>query len=165
MAALRRLWVFGMLGLMVWPLMADDSPVIAVQRLKMETALAIAQASIEACRKEGVQIAVTVVDRGGHTQVVLRDVLAPDLTLEVSYKKAYTAMSFSVPSGQLIGRFPDPNSVGKARDIMISKGGLPIAVGGNFFGGVGVSGAPSGELDEKCAAAGLRAVTMDLEMI
>ena len=68
---------------------------VDIKRMSLDTALKLAQASIQACRKEGVQVAVTVVDRGGHPQVVLRDVLAQDLTLEISKQKAYTAMTFN----------------------------------------------------------------------
>ena len=47
---------------------------------------------------------------------------------------------------------------------MLGAGGIPINVGGSILGGIGVSGAPSGETDEKCASAGLEAVRADLEM-
>lgn len=40
----------------------------------------------------------------------------------------------------------------------------PIKAGGKLYGAVGVSGAPDGMDDEKCATAGLDAVLMDLEM-
>ena len=46
----------------------------------------------------------------------------------------------------------------------MAAGGLPIEVGGSLIGGVGVSGAPSGEVDEECAQAGVDAVLDDLEM-
>ena len=81
---------------------------VSIKRMSLDTALKAAQATIEACRKEGVQIAVTVLDRGGDAQVVLRDVLAPDLTLKVSQAKAYAAMSFVTPTSQLEGRFKAP---------------------------------------------------------
>ena len=48
--------------------------------------------------------------------------------------------------------------------VLISAGGIPINVGGNIMGGVGVSGAPSGVTDEACAKVGLAAVLEDLEM-
>jgi uncharacterized protein GlcG (DUF336 family) len=47
----------------------------------------------------------------------------------------------------------------------MSAGGVPINVGGFIYGGIGVSGAPSGETDEVCAQAGLDAVAEDLEML
>jgi len=138
--------------------------VISVKRMTMETALHVAQAAIAQCRKEGVQVAVTVVDRNGNTQVVLRDVLAMDLTLRISRQKAYTAMSFNSPTSELAKRFTSPVSIAKVKGVLPSAGGVPIAVGGAILGGVGVSGAPSGLTDEKCAKAGVDAVRMDLEM-
>lgn len=144
---------------------ADEQPtVVNIKRMSLDVALRIAQAAIKQCRKEGVQIAVTVVDRGGHPQAVLRDVLAQDLTLTISQKKAYTAMSFNLPTSQMVDRFKGSYSVPKVDSLIISAGGVPIAASGNIIGGVGVSGAPSGEIDEKCAKAGVDAVIDDLEM-
>lgn len=149
------------------PLFAAEEempPLVTTKRLSMEMALKLAQAAVAQCRKEGVQVAVTVVDRSGHPQVVLRDVLAPDLTLTISRQKAYTAMSFNTPTSALESRFTSPFSVGKVDGLVMSAGGLPIQAGGTILGGVGVSGAPSGETDERCAQAGLDAVNAELEM-
>lgn len=145
---------------------AADEPqmTVNIKRLSLEAATKIAQAAITQCRKEGVQIAVTVVDRGGNAQVVLRDVLAMDLTLTISKMKAYTAMSFNSVTSELEKRFTTPFSVGKVDTLMMSAGGVPIQAGGTILGGVGVSGAPSGETDEKCAQAGIDAIKDDLEM-
>lgn len=152
-------------SLPVLPASADDENLtISIKRLTMETALRIAQAAIKQCRKEGVQIAVTVVDRGGHPQVVLRDVLAMDITLPISKQKAHTAMAFNTPLSQMEGRFTKPFQVAKLDGLIIAAGGIPINVGGSIMGGIGVSGAPSGKTDEKCAKAGLKAVRDDLEM-
>jgi len=142
----------------------DETMTLSIKRLKMETALRIAQAAIKQCRKEGVQIAVTVVDRSGHTQVVLRDVLAMDITLPISKQKAHTAMAFNTPLSQMEDRFTKPFQVGKLDGLIFSAGGIPINIGGSILGGIGVSGAPSGKTDEKCAKAGLAAVSEDLEM-
>ncbi len=143
---------------------AEESMTLSIKRLKMETALRIAQAAITQCRKEGVQIAVTVVDRSGHPQVILRDVLAMDITLEISKQKAHTAMAFNTPLSQLEDRFNKPFQVAKLDGLVISAGGIPINIGGSILGGIGVSGAPSGKIDEKCAEAGLDAVRDDIEM-
>lgn len=137
---------------------------VDLKRLTLETATKIAQAAITQCRKEGVQIAVTVVDRGGHPQVVLRDVLAMDITLPISKQKAHTALAFNTPLSQMENRFTKPFQVAKMDGLIVSAGGIPINIGGNILGGIGVSGAPSGEVDEKCAKAGLDAVSADLEM-
>ena len=143
----------------------EEQPVLVpIPRMSLDTALSAAQTTIDTCRKEGVQVAVTIVDRGGHSQVVLRDVLAMDLTLAISRNKAYTALSFNTPTSQLTQRFTSPFSVGKTPGLVFSAGGLPIQAGGAIIGGIGVSGAPSGETDEKCAQAGLDAIQDDLEM-
>lgn len=155
---------FLLLALAPTSAIAEESMTISVKRLKMETALRIAQAAIAQCRKEGVQIAVTVVDRSGHPQVILRDVLAMDITLEISKQKAHTAMAFNTPLSQLEDRFTKPFQVAKLDGLVISAGGIPINIGGSILGGIGVSGAPSGKTDEKCAQAGLDAVRDDIEM-
>jgi len=148
------------------PVLAEEEQptVVNIKRMSMDVALRIAQAAINQCRKEGVQVAVTVVDRGGHPQVMLRDVLAQDLSLDISRKKAYTAMTFNMVTSEMVGRFKGPYSVPKVDTLLISPGGIPVTASGNIMGGVGVSGAPSGEIDEKCAKAGVAAVIDDLEM-
>lgn len=151
-------------ALLAVPVQAEEKMTHNIKRLSLETALRIAQAAIEHCRKEGVQIAVTVVDRGGHEQVVLRDVLAMDITIPISKQKAHTAMAFNSPLSQMEDRFKGAYGVPKIDGLVISAGGIPVNVGGNLMAGIGVSGAPSGETDEKCARAGLDAVLSDLEM-
>lgn len=155
-------------GILLWGMAtaarAAAPPLITIKRLSLETALKLAQAAITQCRKDGIEAAVTVIDRGGNPQVVLRDVLAPDLTLTVSREKAYTAMSFNSPTSAMERRFTAPFSVGKVAGLVFSAGGLPITAGGSLIGGVGVSGAPSGAQDERCARAGLDAVRTELEM-
>ena len=141
---------------------AEDAMMVSVKRLSMETAQAIAQAAVEACREEGIQIGVTVVDRDGNAQVVLRDTIAAAITLPISRDKAYTAVMFNAATSALADRADSP--VGRQPHLIMSAGGLPIQVGGALLGGVGVSGAPSGETDEKCAQAGIEAVQTDLEM-
>lgn len=137
---------------------------VSIKRMSLDTALKAARAAIDACRSEGVQIAVTVVDRGGHAQVVLRDVLAPDLTLRVSEAKAYAAMSFVTPTSQLQDRFARPFDPPAVGGIVITAGGIPIQAGGELVGGIGVSGAPSGQVDERCARQGYDAIVEDLEL-
>lgn len=136
---------------------------VPIPRLATDLALKLAKTSLEACRKKGFNVSVTVIDRGGHPQVVLRDTLAMDLTLTISRQKAYTAMSFNAPTSQLEGRFSGAYSVPKVEGLLVAAGGLPITGGGSIIGGVGVSGAPGGEQDESCAQAGIDAVRFELE--
>lgn len=144
---------------------AEEPPVtLPIQRLSLDMAVKAATAAIEACRQKGMNITVAIVDRGGRQQVVMRDTLAMPLTIDVAQQKGYAAMNFNAPTSQLENRFTSPFSPGKVEGIILSAGGLPIAAGGTIIGGIGVSGAPSGKTDEECAAAGLEAITAELEM-
>jgi uncharacterized protein GlcG (DUF336 family) len=151
------------LTLSISPAMAEEEMVVNIKRLSMETTQAMAAAAIEACRKEGINVGVTVVDRNGIPQVMLRDTLAAHLTIEISKRKAYTAANFNAATSTLEDRAD--TAVGRFDDLIMSAGGVPINVGGFIYGGIGVSGAPSGETDEMCAQAGLDAVAEDLEML
>jgi len=137
---------------------------VNIKRLSLDTALRIGKAAIEKCRKEGVSVTVTVIDRGGDAQVVLRDTLAMDVSIPISLKKAYTAMEFNSATSSMDDRFKGTYNVPKIDELLISAGGIPINIAGNIMGGIGVSGAPSGMTDEACAKAGLAAVSDDLEM-
>lgn len=160
----HSLFIFSLMFAATVALADKQPPLVNIKRISLDTALIAAKASIEACRKHAVQISVTIVDRGGHPQVVLRDVLAADLSLTISRQKAYTAMTFNVPSADLEDRFSGAYGVPKIDGVLVARGGLPINAGGHILGGIGVSGAPSGTIDEKCAQAGLDAIQDEMEM-
>jgi uncharacterized protein GlcG (DUF336 family) len=144
------------------PAQAAEVGTVTINRLTMETAQMIANAAVDACRDKGIQIGVTVVDRDGIPQAVLRDTIGPTITLPISKGKAYAAVMFGVPTSELSERANTP--VGRTEGVVMSAGGLPIQIGGALLGAVGVSGAPSGETDQECAQAGIDAVKLDLEM-
>lgn len=152
------------LGIVAAPLQAGEpaAPIVQVKRLGLETSLKIAQGAIDACREKGIQIGVTVTDREGIPQVVLRDTIAAPLTLKISQMKAYTAVNFNSATSAMADRANTP--IGRVEGLVMSAGGLPITAGGSLLGGVGVSGAPSGVTDEECAQAGIDKVADDLEM-
>ncbi|UCE76878.1 MAG: heme-binding protein [Gammaproteobacteria bacterium] len=133
--------------------------------MKPELALELAQATLGACRKAGFQVAVAVVDRAGVTQVILRDQLAGAHTPETARRKAWTAVSFRSDTLTMA----EETQAGKAQsgvrfvaEAMMIGGGIPVNAGGTMVGGVGVSGAPGGEEDHKCAQAGIDAVEESL---
>ena len=140
----------------------EDAPMVSLQRLSLETAMTIAKGAVEKCRTKGIQIGVTVVDRDGTVQVTLRDTIAAPITAMISRQKAFTAANFNAATSQLKDRAKTP--IGRIDGFVMSAGGLPIQVGGALMGGVGVSGAPSGETDEECAKAGVDKIIDDLEM-
>lgn len=150
--------------LLAAPAIAADAPVIVkIPRLTVEASGKLAHAAMEACRKQGIQIGVTVVDRSGDAMVVLRDTLASRITLEISRQKAYTAVNFNAATSSMVDRFTQPFSVGKVEGLVFAAGGVPIEAAGNIVGAVGVSGAATGEQDEACARAGIQAIQFELE--
>ena len=160
---MRKVVLF-MLSIYATQLLADEaSPVISTKRLTMEYALKMAQGAIKECRKKGIQVGVTVVDRNGQPQVMLRDVLAPVLTAEVSMKKAYTAAMFTAATSAMTRQAN--SSLAHMDNMMFGAGGLPIQAGGQMYGGIGVSGAPDGKVDEECAKAGIKVILEDLELM
>lgn len=151
-------------ALLAFPAIAADVPVIVkIPRLTVEASGKIAHAAMDACRKQGIQIGVTVVDRSGDAMVVMRDTLAPRITLEISQQKANTAVNFNAATSSMENRFSQPFSVGKVDGLVFSAGGIPIEAAGNIIGAVGVSGAATGEQDEACARAGIQSIQFELE--
>jgi uncharacterized protein GlcG (DUF336 family) len=145
---------------------ADPQPQLTVKvaQLTLETALKMAAASIEDCRKAGYSVAVTVVNRDGAAQVSERDTLAAPVALKISAEKAYTSAMFQ-SKGTDLEKFPGRGALGTAdAGLLFAGGSVPINVGGYIYGAIGVSGTPSGALDEQCAQAGLDAVSDDLAM-
>jgi uncharacterized protein GlcG (DUF336 family) len=74
--------------------LAQDSATFNYPVLIPEVALEAAQAAMHNCRDSGYQVAVAVVDRGGNTQVLLRDRFAGAHTPDTAVGKAWTAVSF-----------------------------------------------------------------------
>ena len=145
------------------PAPAAQPLAVAVQRLSLESALKAAQAALARCRALGLQVGVTVVASDGQPQVMLRDVLAPELTLRVSRRKAYTAASFDAPTSRLQAR--GHGALAHVPGLLFAAGAVPIHAAGSLFGAIGVSGAPAGATDETCARAGAAAIEGDLEMM
>ena len=145
---------------------AAQSATYTVRQLTPETALKAAQAAMAACRGNGHQVAVAVVDRGGHTQALLRDRFAGAHTVETATNKAWTAVSFRTNTTELERATRPGTAMAGIRNLTRATaigGGMMIEAGGSILGGIGVSGAPGGDNDDACAQAGLKAIADDLE--
>lgn len=147
------------------PASAQDAT-YTVKLLTLETALKAAQAALKKCRDDGYQVAIAVVDRMGVTQVMVRDRFAGPHTPATARGKAWTAVSFRTNTGALaeLTQAGKPQSGVRQRPGVVAiGGGLMIEGAGSLFGAIGVSGAPGGEADEACAAAGIAAIKDSLE--
>jgi uncharacterized protein GlcG (DUF336 family) len=140
---------------------ASAQGLLTVRELSLGMAMEIAQGALDHCRKLNARIGVSVVDRGGHVLVTLRDDGAAHHTVELAQRKAYTARIFRQTTREFVERIiNNPRSQGlkDTTGALASFGGVPIKVADETIGGVGVSGAPGGPNDEACAVAGIERV-------
>jgi uncharacterized protein GlcG (DUF336 family) len=139
---------------------ADELPKEAVLPIGM--AGKAIQASLDACKKDGYRVSVSVVDRAGVLRAMARADGAGPHTVDSSRKKAYTAASLRRPTtelAELINKVPTLQALREMNnEVLLLGGGLPIEIGGEVVGGIGVGGAPGAHLDDACAQAGLDAI-------
>jgi len=154
------------LSLAVLPAAALADGTHTIKLLTPDTALKAAQAALKSCRDSGYQATVAVVDRMGVTQILIRDRYAGPHTVNMAQAKAYTAVSFRTNTTELAeatqaGR--PQSGVRGLPGVVALGGGLMIEAGGSLLGAIGVSGAPGGQEDDKCARAGIAAIRDDIE--
>ena len=98
---MRHLWIAVASGCLALPALAQTpAATFQIKTLTPETALVAAQAALAACRAQGYQVGVAVVDRSGLTQVFLRDRFAGAHTVDVATNTAWTAASSRMISSQ-----------------------------------------------------------------
>jgi uncharacterized protein GlcG (DUF336 family) len=128
--------------------------------LSLGVARLIADTALRMCEQQGNRVSIHVVDRYGQTIVsYMSDGAAPH-TYENARRKAYTAMTFRRPSREFGERMAMNDATAELQLMLPSmsgqQGGLPIRVGNDVIGGVGMSGSAGGA-DEPCVQAGLNA--------
>ncbi|MEX0172230.1 GlcG/HbpS family heme-binding protein [Streptomyces sp. LMG1-1-1.1] len=122
--------------------------------LTIEAATKAARAALDAAEKENQRVSVAVVDRNGNTLVTLRGDGSGPQSYESAEKKAYTAVSWNAPTSVLAGRLANAPTLKDIPGTLFLAGGAPVTAKGAPIAGIGVAGAPSGDLDEKFAQAG-----------
>jgi uncharacterized protein GlcG (DUF336 family) len=151
---------FCLAGLMAGHASATELPKESVLPLALATKAA--HATVDQCLADGYRVSVTVVDRGGNVRAVLRQDGAGPHTVDSSRKKAYTSASMKQPTAklaELVAKMPAVQGLQHMNDhMLLLGGGLPIEIGGEVVGGIGVGGAPGGHLDAACAQAGLTSI-------
>jgi len=154
--------VAGLAGVLTEPAVAQ---LLTQKSLSTGMAMTIAQTALETCTKQGYRVSVHVLGRNGEVLVALHGDDAPPHTMENSQRKAYTARTFRISSGEFAQRVKDNPTSGAVHltGIVAAQGALPIKVGDEVIGAVGVSGAPGGEKDEACAKTGIDKVADQLK--
>jgi uncharacterized protein GlcG (DUF336 family) len=136
------------------------------RNMSLELANQIAAASVAACQANGHAVTATVVDRAGGVRAVQRADNAGPHTLQASQDKAYTSASAkNATLAMMEGAQKNPGAANLVYipGFLLLGGGVPVRVGNEVIGAVGVGGAPGGHLDEQCAMAALDKVKDQLK--
>jgi uncharacterized protein GlcG (DUF336 family) len=132
--------------------------------LSLTVAQTMANGALEACKAMGYAASVVVVDRGGDTLVALRGDGTGPHTVENARRKAYTANTFKMSTEEFMQAMktqPVRREQTTLPSVIAINGGVPIKVGNEVIGGIGLSGSPG--KDEECVKAGLEKVKQFLQ--
>ena len=152
-----RRWALGF-ALCATVTLAQAQAVRTEKNMSLELASQIAAASVAACQANGYAVTATVVDRAGSTRAVARADMAGPHTLGASLQKAWTSASAkntTLAMMESAQKNPAAANVVYIPGYLLLGGGVPVKVGNEVIGAVGVGGAPGGHLDEQCAMTAL----------
>ena len=145
---------------------ANAQAVRSERTISLGLAGQIATEAVNACAANGYAVAPTVVDRAGTVRAVMRADNAGPHTLASSERKAWTSAS-ARNSTQAMMQGAQANPAGAnlvhLPGFLLLGGGVPVKVGNDTIGAVGVGGAPGGHLDEQCAVAAIEKVKGQLQ--
>lgn len=137
---------------------AANAAVRTEHNLSLALANQLAAAAVEACQANGHAVSATVVDRAGGVRAVQRADNAGPHTLDASRLKAYTAASAKNTTLAIMEGAQKNPGAANLTDIpgyLLLGGGVPVKLGTEVIGAVGVGGAPGGHLDDQCANAAI----------
>jgi uncharacterized protein GlcG (DUF336 family) len=146
--------------------LAQAQAVRTERNMSLELANQIAAATVADCAAKGYAVAAAVVDRAGSLRALQRADNAGPHSLSSSQAKAYTSASAkNTTLAMMEGAQKNPAAANLVHmpGFLLLGGGVPIKVGNEVIGAVGVGGAPGGHLDEQCAMAGLDKVKDQLK--
>jgi len=138
--------------------------VVTQASLSWEAAHRAAEAAVRHAESLGLRINVGVTDAAGNLMAFLRMPGAFPQSIQIAIDKAYTAGGFGFPTAKWMAVFGEDEGMklgfSAQPRLIVFGGGLPLRVGGELAGGIGVSGASAAQ-DAECALAGLSAIGAD----
>ena len=144
------------------PFAASAADLPTAPYLPLELAVKAADAAVKACAAEGHNVSVAIVARDGSTKALLKTDNSGPHTGASATGKAFTSAAMGRDTAGLAEFIASKPGNDGLRDMdarmVIQAGGLPVKVSGALVGGIGVGGAPSGDIDANCARAGLDAI-------
>src|SRR5436309_11277273 len=132
---------------------SSGAQVLSEKNISIKMALVIAETALNECTP---RVSVAVLDRAGRMRVFLQGDGASPHNLELARRKAYTALTFRRTSAEWAKLTAEGDLTGQRSltDVLPLGGGVPIMIGDEAIGSVGLSVAPGGQpMEEACAKA------------
>lgn len=135
---------------------ANAAPPQVVQRADVTLGLAnqLVSAALATCHAQGHTGVAAVVDRGGNLVALQRDDNVGPHNTRAAQRKAFTALSTKSATSTLSKNArsqPDSQNLNTVGDLLLLGGGLPLRVGDQVIGAIGMAGAGGSANDEGCA--------------
>jgi uncharacterized protein GlcG (DUF336 family) len=146
---------------------AQASAPLVQHNVSLDMALALALGALGSCKHDGFDVSVVVIDRAGQPVVVLKSDFAGLHNVELARRKAYTARTFrrtSLEWAQILIAHPELVGQKGLPDVIALGGGVPIMLGEEPIGAIGVSGTTSQEADESCAKAAIAGISKSMHV-
>jgi uncharacterized protein GlcG (DUF336 family) len=141
----------------------QDQGLLTQKAISADMALAMVRGALEKCRADNYRVSVHVLDVDGQVKASVRDDGSSEVNYEVSRRKAYTALTYKRPSSEMEKAMANMSAGRIIPDTFMVGGGVPVKVGNDTIGAIGVGGAPGSDKDEACAAAGLAKIADKLK--
>jgi uncharacterized protein GlcG (DUF336 family) len=154
MSKLKNLATMSLLGLFAFCSLPASAQLAEKKTLTLEAAKKLVAAAETEAIKNKWNVVIVIVDDGGHLIYLQRMDGTQTGSVDVAIKKAQTAIAFKRPTKV----FEDAVAGGRQVILALSgalpiEGGVPITVGNQVIGAIGVSGVKSTE-DGQIAKAG-----------
>ena len=134
---------------------------IIKQDLSTQAALHLCRAAIDQAEQLGINICITIVSSSGRSLASVAMNNAPLLSQAISHKKAFTAVSFGIPTKEWQTKLAERNNTLLALqsepDFTFLGGGIPISHQGSIVGAIGISGG-SEQQDIDCATTAINSL-------
>jgi uncharacterized protein GlcG (DUF336 family) len=127
-----------------------------------QLAVEAASEAVRACEANGYRVTAVVVDTAGEIRVLIKGDHSTTHTRETAFRKAYTVATLGPIFGadalstlaEKMKSNPYQASFLTIPNIILLPGAVALRAKGEIVGALGVGGAPGGDKDEACAAAG-----------
>jgi uncharacterized protein GlcG (DUF336 family) len=132
---------------------AASAQVLTHRDISVHMALGMVGAALAECEGKGLSVSVVVLNNVGEVRAMAMGDRGAPHNIELAQRKAYTALTFKRPSREWVERTAADSAVAGQRSlsqVIALPGGIPVKIGEETIGAVGVSGSTL-DSDESCA--------------